>query len=181
MNPVIKFVLNFLLIMSVQLFVLNDIVIKSSLSLMGMPAFIPMLYPLVLLLLPVNTFSWLSMLLGLFTGLLMDYFCNTPGMHAAACVLLCYMRPIILSVFFQQSAKELGSVVPSLFRMGMIAFSLYAGISLLLHHFFFYLLQIWSFQNILLILGKTFLSLILSLLLILVSQLLFARKDARRA
>lgn len=181
MSIPVKFLINFFIILLVQLFVLNDIVIKSSITLLGIPAFIPMLYPLILLLLPVNTPSWAAMLLGFFTGLVMDYFCNTPGMHAAACVLLCYIRPYLLSLFFQQSTKDLGGIVPSLFRMGIASFLVYVSVAILIHHLFFYILQIWSFRNILFILFKTFLSGILSVLLIVLSQLLFAQRDIRRA
>lgn len=181
MSIPIKIVLNFLVIMAIQIFLLNDIVIKSSITLMGMPAFIPMLYPLIFLVLPVNTPAWLAMLFGLFTGLVMDYFSNTPGMHAAACVLLCYLRPYFLKLFFQQSAKDLGTIVPSVFKMGLIAFLLYIAMGIIVHHLFFYIIQIWSFNQILLILAKTFLSAILSMLLILLSQLLFADKEIRRA
>ena len=181
MSAPVKFIVNFIVIMLIQLFLLNDIVIKSSISLLGIPAFIPLLYPLILLLLPVNTPSWATMLLGFFTGLLMDYYCNTPGMHAAACVLLCFIRPSLLSLFFQQTTKELGGVVPSLFKMGIASFLVYVSVSILVHHLFFYTLQIWSLKNILFILFKTFLSGILSVVLIVLSQLLFAQRDTRRA
>ncbi len=180
MSAPVRFLVNFIVIMLIQLFLLNDIVIKSSISLLGIPAFIPMLYPLILLLLPVNTPSWAAMFLGFFTGLLMDYFCNTPGMHAAACVLLCFIRPSLLGLFFQQTTKELGSVVPSLFKMGVTSFLIYVTVSTLVHHLFFYILQIWSMKNILFILYKTFLSGILSVVLILLSQLLFAQRETRR-
>ncbi len=180
MSTPVKFIVNFIIIMLIQLFLLNDIVIKSSISLLGIPAFIPLVYPLVLLLLPVNTPHWLLMLLGFFTGIVMDYFCNTPGMHAAACVLLCYIRPYLLSLFFQQSVKELGGVVPSLFRMGIASFLFYISVAVLVHHLFFYSLQIWSFKNGLYILFKTLLSGILTILLILLSQLLFAQREIKR-
>jgi rod shape-determining protein MreD len=166
--------------MSVQVFVLNDIVIKSSISLLGIPAFIPLIYPLILLLMPVNTPNWLSMLLGFVVGITMDMFSNTPGMHAAACVLLGYVRPYLLDLFFQQNIKELGDTTPTLFRMGFRSFLLYVVMAILIHHFFFYIIQIWSFKNFFYILFKTLLSSILSLLLILLTQLLFAKRDIRR-
>lgn len=181
MSAPVKFIVNFLIVMSIQIFLLNDIVIKSSISILGIPAFIPMLYPLVLLVLPVNTPPWLTMLLGFFTGLIMDYYCNTPGMHAAACVLMCFIRPSLLGLFFQQTAKELGGVVPGLFRMGIASFVIYVAVSILVHHLFFYFLQIWSLRNILMILFKTLLSGVMSVLLILLSQLLFAQRDIRRS
>jgi rod shape-determining protein MreD len=180
MSIPIKFLLNFCVLLFFQLFFLNDILIKSSITLFGIPAFIPIIYPLILLVLPVNTPNWLGMLLGFFTGLVVDYFCNTPGMHAASCVLLCYLRPALLGLFFQQSIKELGSIVPSIFRMGFTSFLIYCGTAIFLHHLFFYILQIWSLKNFHIILFKTFLSGIVSVLLIVISQLLFAQKEIKR-
>jgi rod shape-determining protein MreD len=166
--------------MLMQVLILNDIVIRSSVTLFGFPAFTPMLYPLFLLILPVNIPTWLFMIIGMGTGFVIDTFSNTPGMHAAACVLLCFIRPHLLRLFFQQSAKELGDIEPSLFRMGIASFLIYVAVSIIIHHFFFYLLQIWSFRNILLIIFKTFLSGVMSVILILLSQLLFATRDIRR-
>jgi rod shape-determining protein MreD len=176
----VRFVIQFILVMAVQAFVLNDIVIRSSLSLWGVPVFIPIIYPMVLLLLPVNTHSWLGMGLGMAVGLTMDTFSNTPGMHAAACVALMYARPFLLNLFFQQSVKELGETVPTLFRMGFRSFVLYAGMALLLHHFLFYTVQIWSLKSFPYVLLKTLLSGVLSLLLLLIAQLLFARREIIR-
>ncbi len=181
MSTPIKFTLNFIAIMAVQIFVLNDIVIKSSISILGFPAFIPFIYPLFILLLPVSTPNWLGMIIGFFTGITMDMFCNTPGMHASACVLLAYCRPFLLRLFFQQNIKELGNTIPSLFRMGFSTYFIYICLAILIHHLAFYIVQIWSFSQILFILLKTLVSGILSILLIILSQLLFAQKEIRRS
>ncbi|MBK6329003.1 MAG: rod shape-determining protein MreD [Bacteroidetes bacterium] len=172
--------INFIVIMMVQLFILNDIVIKSSITLMGIPVFIPLIYPLILLLLPVNTPHWLTMLLGFMVGITMDLFSNTPGVHASACVVLGYVRPYLLNLFFQQNIKELGDTVPTLFRMGFRSFLLYILFALVIHHCYYYIIQIWSFKNILLIVYKTILSTLLSIILIILSQLIFAKKEIRR-
>jgi rod shape-determining protein MreD len=131
--------------------------------------------------LPVNTPHWLLMILGFITGLTMDMFSNTPGMHAAAIVLICYLRPFILKLFFQQTTKELKDAVPSLYKLGFTSFIIYIGFAILIHHFFFYVLEIWSLKSSLLILVKTIVSAIMSILLILLSQLLFAKKEMQRA
>jgi rod shape-determining protein MreD len=120
------------------------------------------------------------MVLGFGVGITMDLFSNTPGVHAAACVLLGYMRPYLLNLFFQQNIKELGDTVPTLFRMGFRSFLLYILFALVVHHLFFYIIQIWSFKNILLIFCKTLLSTMLSIILIVLSQLIFAKKEIRR-
>jgi len=168
--------INFIVIMMVQLFILNDIVIKSSITLMGIPVFIPLIYPLILLLLPVNTPHWLTMLLGFMVGITMDLFSNTPGVHASACVVLGYVRPYLLNLFFQQNIKELGDTVPTLFRMGFRSFLLYILFALVIHHCYYYIIQIWSFKNILLIVYKTILSTLLSIILIILSQLILPKK-----
>lgn len=180
MSKPVKFIVNFIVIMMVQIFILNDIVLKSAIILYGVPAFIPLLYPLVLLLLPVNTPHWLTMLLGFAVGMTMDMFSNTPGVHAAACVLLGFIRPYLLNLFFQQNIKELGDTEPTLFRMGFRSFILYILFALTIHHFYYYIIQVWSLKNILLILSKTVLSAILSIILIILSQLIFAKKEIRR-
>ncbi|HMT35620.1 MAG TPA: rod shape-determining protein MreD [Chitinophagaceae bacterium] len=180
MSTPVKFMVNFIVIMMVQLFILNDIVIKSSITLMGIPVFIPLIYPLILLLLPVNTPHWLTMLLGFMVGITMDLFSNTPGVHASACVVLGYVRPYLLNLFFQQNIKELGDTVPTLFRMGFRSFLLYILFALVIHHCYYYIIQIWSFKNILLIVYKTILSTLLSIILIILSQLIFAKKEIRR-
>ncbi len=180
MSAPVRFIINFIIIMSVQIFVLNDIVIKSSVTILGVPAFIPLIYPMVLLLLPVNTPHWLTMFLGFAVGITMDLFSNTPGVHASACVLLGYVRPYLLNLFFQQNIKELGDTIPTLFRMGFRSFLLYILFALIIHHFYYYIIQIWSFKNTLLILYKSLLSTILSIILIILSQLIFAKKEIRR-
>jgi rod shape-determining protein MreD len=181
MSTTIKFILNFIVILTIQIFILNDIMLKSSLTFFGFPVFTPIIYPLILLVLPVNTPHWLLMILGFITGLTMDMFSNTPGIHSAAMVLICYLRPFILKLFFQQTTKELKDAVPSLYKLGFTSFIIYTGFTILIHHFFFYVLEIWSLKSSLLILLKTIVSAIMSILLILLSQLLFAKKEMQRA
>jgi hypothetical protein len=181
MSTPIRFIVQFTLIMLVQIFLLNDVMIKSSVSVLHIPVFIPIIYPLVLLLLPVNIHHGLLMFIGFITGLTMDMFSNTPGVHASACLLIAYMRPFVLNLFLQQQLKELGATVPSLFKLGFNSFMLYCMIMIFTHHFYFYLLQFWSFKSILIILYKTILSGVLSVMLILLSQLLFAKKEIKRS
>lgn len=180
MSAPVRFIVNFIIIMSVQIFILNDIVIKSAVTIFGVPAFIPLIYPMILLLLPVNTPHWLTMFLGFAVGITMDLFSNTPGVHASACVLLGYVRPYLLNLFFQQNIKELGDTIPTLFRMGFRSFLLYILFALIIHHFYYYVIQIWSFKNTPLILYKSLLSTVLSIILIILSQLIFAKKEIRR-
>lgn len=180
MSGPIRFILQFLAVMFIQVYFLNDIMIKSSIEILHVPVFIPIIYPLIILLLPVNIPHTLLMGIGFFTGLIMDMFNNTPGMNASACLLIAYIRPYVLRLFLQQQMKELGATIPSLYKLGFTSFVMYAGILFLTHHLYFYLLQFWSFSKILIVLYKTILSGVLSILMVILSQLLFAKRDLKR-
>lgn len=180
MSNQIRFIVQFFVVMIIQIFVLNDIMIKSSLSILGVPVFIPIIYPLLILLLPVNIHHTLLMVLAFVIGITMDMFSNTPGMHASACLLIAYLRPFVLNLFLQQQVKDLGATIPSLYKLGFNSFLFYISFMIIIHHLYFYTLQFWSFKNIFTILYKTLLSGLMSVLLILLSQLLFAKKDLKR-
>lgn len=181
MSTPIRLLVQFIVIMLIQVFFLNGIMIKSAVTVLHVPVFIPILYPLFILLLPVNIPHPLLMLLGFITGLTMDMFSNTPDMHASACLLIAFIRPFVLNLFLQQQMKELGSTIPSLYKLGFNSFLMYCIIMIVTHHFYFYILQFWSFKSILIILYKTLLSGILSIILIILAQLLFAKQEIKRA
>lgn len=177
----LSILLNFVLILGVQVLLLNDVVIRSSMTVQGIPLFIPLVYPLIILLLPVRTAPWLALLIGFVLGLSVDLFCNTPGMHAAATVLLAYIRIGLLNLFFQQNAKDINDAMPTLFRMGFRAFLVYLLIACAIHHLFLYTLQIWSWKQSLYILLKTLVSVPMSVLIMVILQLLFARSTQRKS
>src|SRR4051812_14687108 len=52
-----------------------------------------MVYAGFLLTLPLNMHHLVLMVVGLVYGLIMDSFYDTPGIHAVACIALCYLRP----------------------------------------------------------------------------------------
>lgn len=180
MSTQVRILVQFIIIMLIQVFFLNDVMIKSSLSLFHVPVFIPLIYPLIILILPVNIPHPILMLIGFITGLTMDMFSNTPGMHASACLLIAFIRPFVLNLFLQQQLKELGATIPSLYKLGFNSFLFYCFIMIFSHHFYFYLLQFWSFKSLLIVLYKTVLSGILSIILIILAQLLFAKREIKR-
>src|SRR5436190_763645 len=58
----------------------------------------PYVFPLFILLLPFETPRWLLMLLGLTSGLILDIFLGSTGMHAAVCLLIGYAFLFLFSV-----------------------------------------------------------------------------------
>ena len=72
------------------------------------------------------------MLWAFFLGLSVDIFSDTPGMNAAATVLLAFVRPYLLSAFLSRDTVE--SIVPSAETMGSTPFLRYVVACVLVHH-----------------------------------------------
>ena len=117
------------------------------------------------------------MFLGLLTGLALDYFTKTPGLHAAPCVLIAYLRPFIINILITQEGTEANYEEPSIKSMGFSSYFVYVSILTLIHHALLFLLEALQFAGILYFLGKTLLSVAISLVLILITELLFVRKQ----
>lgn len=90
------------------------------------------LYVYLILRLESDTTRNVAMLWAFFLGLAVDLFSDTPGMNAAATVLLAFVRPFFLRLFLPRDAAE--KFVPSLRAMGMASFSKYTVVCVLSHH-----------------------------------------------
>jgi hypothetical protein len=137
---------------------------------------IPIVYYLFILWLPF-TLNRLSLLLvGFVTGLALDYFKQTPGLHAAACVLIAYVRPFIITVLIPKDTAEFNYREPSPRAMGWAPYSVYVLVLTVLHHTYLTLLEWLQFGTFLDFIIKVLSTTGISLLLIFTVELLFPRK-----
>ena len=120
------------------------------------------------------------MLLALAVGLALDFFTKTPGLHAAPCVLIAYLRPFIINLLITQEGVEANYEEPSIKSMGFGSYFMYVAFLTLVHHTFLFLLEALQFAGLLYFMGKTLLSVAISLFLILITELLFVRKQKFR-
>lgn len=162
--------LRFILLMTAQVLVFSNINFSPFIN--------PYVYPLFLLLLPFETPRWLLMLLGFSTGLLLDVFLGSLGMHAAACVLLGYMRPYLINVITPKGTDF--EVAPNIHLQGLGWFSIYIGIAVLVHHTFYFLIESGTFYNLFLSFLKIFFSSVFSVFFMLIFLLLFTPMKKRR-
>ncbi|HJA86732.1 MAG TPA: rod shape-determining protein MreD [Candidatus Bacteroides avicola] len=72
------------------------------------------------------------LLWAFFLGLVIDIYSDTPGMNAAATVLLAFLRPLLLRLFVPRDMTDL--FVPAIRTMGMAPFLKYITACVLLHH-----------------------------------------------
>jgi len=92
-NPWFKYPFRFVALVLLQVLVLNNINLGGYIH--------PSVYILFILLLPVRMNKNLVLFIAFFTGLSIDYFGNTLGLHAGASVLLAFARPGVLNLFFK--------------------------------------------------------------------------------
>ena len=122
----------FVLLILLQVLILNNMHLSVYIN--------PYVYILFILVLPFETRGWLILSLAFFMGIIMDSFCNTPGMHSAATVLIAFLRRYLLDVFAPREGYESG-MSPHYRDMGIIWFLIYGGILTLIHHFFLFMLE----------------------------------------
>jgi hypothetical protein len=137
---------------------------------------VPYIYYLFILWLPFSTPRFWLLVIAFFTGLSLDYFTQTPGLHAAACVLIAYIRPFIINLLLPKDTSEFNYREPSPRTLGWTPYAVYVLILTLFHHGYLLLLEWLSFGGFLTFLIKLVATTGISLLLILTTELLFTRK-----
>lgn len=120
-----------------------------------------------ILFLPVEINLTTLLLVGFATGVTIDSFGNTLGLHAVATVLIAYLRPIIIRYQLGQKLTE-GRLQLSIRELGFPAFLSYTILLISIHHIVLFLVEAGSIS----LLPYTFLKIICSILFTTVSVLL---------
>lgn len=169
MNEFLKNIARFIVFILVQVYILNKIP--------HLHKFItPYLYYLFILWLPFSISRQWLLLIGFLTGLTLDYFTMTPGLHAAACTLIAYVRPFVINILTPKDSSEFNYKEPSPRAMQWTPYAVYVFILTLLHHGYMVLLEWLSFGNFLDFIIKVVATTGISILLIFTVELLFPRK-----
>lgn len=173
MSSLVKNTVRFVLFILVQVYVLFQINPLHQFI-------VPYLYFLYLLWLPFNTPRLSLTMIGFVFGLSLDYFSKTPGLHAASCVLIAYLRPFLINILIRQEGSEQNYRSPSVTSMGLAPYATYVIILTLVHNGYLVFLEWLQFGSFLFFLGKVLSTTGVSLLLIFVTELLFYRKEKFR-
>jgi hypothetical protein len=177
MSIYLKNILRFIALIFIQVFILNDTLLQWWGASLGLPPYSPFIYPLILLLLPLSTPTWAMLLLGFGTGLTIDVFTDTGGIHTAVCVCIAFARNSVLTALLPQRLSDYPNLSPNIKNMGWMPYLTYTAILILTHHLCFYLLEIWSFKSLGYILIKTIMSFITSMILVILYTLLFSQPN----
>lgn len=124
--------------------VLLQVLILNNVHIAGYAT--PFLYIYLILKFESDTPRNTLMLWAFFLGLGVDVFSDTPGMNAAAAVLLAFVRPVFLRLFVPRDMLE--SFVPSIRTMGILPFLKYLVASVFVHHALLLTIEFFSFAHI---------------------------------
>lgn len=163
--------LRFFILVFMQVFLLKNITLYNLSS--------PYLYIMFILLLPFEIPNVLLFALSFLLGLTIDAFYDTPGLHAASCVLLAFVRILFISITVQKEGFD-NEPEPTLSVMGLRWFFTYALVLTLAHHFFLFNLEVFRLSEIPYTLSRFVLSSIFTVFLMLLSGFLFYRKRERK-
>ena len=106
-------------------------------------------------------------------GLMVDVFCNTPGVNAGASVLLAFTRARLLRMFMPREEYE--NFEPGIRTMGVWPFLRYAFVAVLLHHLALFMLEAFSLAHIGHLLLRVLCSTLLTVMLVMSIELVRQR------
>jgi hypothetical protein len=155
-RSIFNHIILFVLLIIFQAFIFNYVLV------MGIGT--PFIYPLFILLLPIQLPATSIILLSFGTGLLIDVLSNGGGIHAASLTVMGFLRKPVLNLLMPQSGYDKNEL-PNLQQQGARWFFLYTTLLLLFHHICLFMLEVFSFDNFPVTVYRTFFSCALSILL----------------
>ena len=146
-------IIRFILLLAAQIVIFNNINLFGYIN--------PYPYVLFILLYPVNSNKSGLLIASFCLGLVVDLFSNSGGIHAAACLILAYLRPTFFKFAFglsyeYQTVKINDRLSPERFTFILISIST--------HHLILFLLEYFKFSFVLSALLRTILSAIFTLI-----------------
>ena len=151
-----------------QVIILNEIHVHVPI--------IPYFYVLFIILMPFGISPALSLILAFALGLSVDMFSNTGAIHAAAAVLVAFVRPYTLKAMKPVMGYE-DLVRPGMRKLGFSWFVMYSALLIILHHFALYFLEVFTFTEVLFTLSRIMGSSLITLFLVLIFEFLFQSKN----
>jgi len=155
--------LNSTILLNIARFILlltAQVVLFNNMNFLGFIS--PFPYILFIILYPVdgNRSGLLASAFAL--GLIMDMFCNSGGVHAASCLVLAWFRPSIFKFSFGLSYEYQTIRINDVLTPERFSFIL---ISVVIHHFVLFLLEVFRLSNIWDILLRTISSTVFTIIL----------------
>ncbi len=135
-----------------------------------------LIYPLIIMMLPMRWSPAILILVAFFIGLIIDSFYDTPGVHAGASTFSAFVRPLVLQIIAPRAGYDPKQNLTRA-TFGMTWLTSYTAIFLLIHILAVQLLTVFTFYYWGELLLRTGFSWILSVIIILLADLVFNPKS----
>lgn len=170
MSTPVKLIVRFCLFVFVQVFILDQIPTLFHLV-------TPSLYFLFILWLPFKMSRRGQLLFAFLLGFAVDSFTKTYGLHSVPCVVIAYLRPFLIKLLIQQEDEEFSFQEPSVQSMDIAPYFTYVTILTFAHHIILFFLEALQTGGLVYFIIKTLFSTAISLILVLLTELLFTRRQ----
>ncbi len=157
-------ILRFIAVVLAQVFIFNKLNFGGIAN--------PMIYPLFIILLPFETNNNLNLIVAFMLGLSVDLFTGSMGLHTSAAVFTAFIRPLAYRVISSNRVYESG-IKPGINDLGIRWFISYTFFLVFAHHFFFFYIESFSFNEFWHTLLKIIISTLLSSLFIIILDFIF--------
>lgn len=134
----IRYVLLLILLLLLQFLVFNNINFYGYIN--------PYIYVMFIMVLPFSLKKWHLLLIGFATGLLVDMFMNTLGLHASATLVAAFLRPAILFRFTNR--VDIPRFPAPGINAGLMWFIRYVFILVLVHHAMLFFMEAFTFNHV---------------------------------
>ena len=163
-----KYIFSAFIFILIQVYLLNQIMFASYIN--------PYLYIILIISLPKNTPKWYLLINGFIVGFLIDIFSGTIGYHSTACVLISFIKPWLTKITIPTNIlNDQDELV--MHKVGFRNFILYSSILTIIHHGSLFFIEHVSFDLFFNLILKIILSSLITIILIIITQLLYYKKE----
>lgn len=134
-----------------------QVLLFSHLSLFGG---VILVYLIALIKMPIELNRNYQIITGFIVGLVIDIFCNTPGMNALAAVTVMAVRNNILHLFNNDPEFKSGAIDNS--RIGLTSYMRFAATAIVFHCLLLYIIESFTLFNITILLSRILISSLLT-------------------
>lgn len=169
-SKALQYIALFIGLLLLQILLFDNVEIAGFLS--------PYIYPLFILLLPIEFAPVPLLTLAFFQGLTIDFFSSSLGLHAAANTFMAFIRPYALRPALEAKKGSLTGM-PTTLQLGVARSARYTVTLILAHHLLLYFLAAFTLHHFWHTLLQALANTILSAGIILIAQILVFRPDTK--
>lgn len=167
-NNIFSHIIRFLVLIILQVYILNNVLFFNIIN--------PYVYIYFILLLPFETPPALLTILSFILGISVDLFSGTIAIHAFASTIIGFLRPFVLKIFAPYDGYEKNSA-PTIDFYEVKWWIKYSLLLTFIHHAILFFTETFHFKHFFFTMIKIIASTILSMILMLLFQYFFHKKQ----